>query len=136
MFLDVKNPNPKSFYNFEVILMTKIQYGPHLFCLKKNMCDNVKESHRCDLCMIPLTEAEIVLMDDIVSGVDKIHPDEKLSLFYTAGYIASKHKEVCGNDDGSFDDVKDLLSTLDRGKLYYPTAHFFDPRTLGICIFF
>ena len=99
-------------------------------------CDNVKEIHRYDLCIIPLTEAEIVLKDDIVSGVDKILPDEKLSLFYIAGYIASKHKEVCGNDDGSFDDVKSPLSTLDRGKLSYPTTHFFLPCTLGICIFF
>ena len=88
-------------------------------------CDNVKEIHRYDLCIIPLTEAEIVLKDDIVSGVDKILPDEKLSLFYIAGYIAYKHKEVCGNDDGSFDDVKSPLSTLDRGKLSYPTTHFF-----------
>ena len=98
--------------------------------------DNVKENHQCDLCEEVLSDREILLLDDLVESVEKIHPDEKLSLFYIAGYVASKHEEVCGSDEeGTFEEVKEFLDILDRGKLSYPTVPFFDFVLLAYVFF-
>ena len=96
--------------------------------------DNVKESHQCELCDQILSDREILLLDNLVECVEKIHPDEKLSLFYIAGYVASKHEEVCGSDE-VFEEVKEFLDILDRGNLSYPTVPFYDFVLLAYVFF-
>ena len=77
--------------------------------------------HKCDLCNKPLTDSELLLIDDLYEAGDQVSRDEKLSLFYIAGYVAFKHQELRGTECfGEMKEVEPFIESLNRGGLHYP----------------
>ena len=99
--------------------------------------DYAKAQHQCDLCRKDLTDNELLLMDDISELASTVSCDERMSLFYIGGYIASKHKHLQLSEDAPLDLSRQTLFTtsLDRGGLSYPCQELFQ-LLLHIFIFF
>ena len=91
------------------------------------------DHHHCSICKIPLSEAELLIDDGL--DLESVTHDEKLSLFYVAGYVASKCSEFQGSEDDFDTDVTVYLQTLDRGKLTYPSSIFFNFTLLAFLFF-
>ncbi|GFO22450.1 group XV phospholipase a2 [Plakobranchus ocellatus] len=91
-------------------------------------CDDIKKapvSHDCEYCKAPLSDEEVYLIDEIPNMMESISKDEKLSLFYIAGYVASKSEEMCGEANDWHVEIKSFLETLNRGGLKYPKKALF-----------
>jgi hypothetical protein len=89
--------------------------------------DYSKSEHKCELCDKGLTDSELLLMDDIPSLISTVKPDDKMSLFYIGGYIASKHSQLqlSGESPADMADLAVFTQTLDRGGLRYPCQELF-----------
>ena len=90
-------------------------------------------THSCNLCDIDLTDLELLILDDLRD--ESISSDEKMSLFYISGYVASKHPNLAGAEDDFPEEAKRFLSEIDRGGLTYPSVELFDFACLA-CLFF
>ena len=89
--------------------------------------DLVDSVHSCHLCEKPLTDGEIILLDDMASNnVQTVDHDTLLSLFYIGGYLAFKHDYLRGESSDFSDEVSSYLANLDRGSLQYPTPGLFN----------
>ena len=93
------------------------------------------DSHSCEHCKkITLSGLEIIAMDDIPDEVGSLSADERVSIFYIAGYITLKE----GLKEGSplFPSSVDSAYTkvLDRGGLKYPTKDLCD--FVSLCYLF
>ena len=68
--------------------------------------------------------------------VSEVPVDDKLNIFYIAGFVASKNKQLSGSpSDEDFKDVSDLLEKMDRGKLTYPSRALYDLALLSYLFF-
>ena len=82
--------------------------------------DYSNSHHACDLCEMGLTDAEIIILDNIPSAASSLSVDERMALFYIGGYIASKHKELQGDPTSVPQEIRNFINELDRGGLSYP----------------
>ena len=61
-------------------------------------CESINYSdatgHSCDKCKKDLTVHELLLLDDIVDHAENINDDIRQSLFFVAGYIAFRIKNL------------------------------------------
>ena len=88
---------------------------------------SVDTSHTCDLCTKLFTDEELLLLDELVDVANCVSKEVKASVFYIAGFIASKHNELSGDKfhfDGN-DCVTGLVDHMDRGDLSYPSKEFY-----------
>ena len=96
-------------------------------CEQDDLSD-VSDSHLCDLCKEPgVTEQEFELLSDLTDHLEGISNDDDMNLFYAAGYIAFKHKNLRGryNEYEDLDESSAFLTEMDRGKLSYPSEELF-----------
>ncbi|GFS25316.1 hypothetical protein ElyMa_001684500 [Elysia marginata] len=86
-----------------------------------------KNCHQCELCDKPLTDSELLLLDDMLETGYTITVDEKQALFYISGYIASKHPELASSPASSqlSKEVQAFLAEMNRGGLTYPSDNLF-----------
>ena len=64
--------------------------------------DNIVDCHQCELCEAPINinEAELLLVLDEMTSTDMnthISLDERMAIFYIAGYVSCKHKQLSGS---------------------------------------
>lgn len=64
--------------------------------------DNVdsRDIHKCDLCNKNLLDTDLLLLDSLAEGemMSDVTTDEEMAIYFMAGYVASKHKELsCSN---------------------------------------
>lgn len=79
-------------------------------------------AHVCHLCQKPLTDAELLLLDELTDLIQTIPCDEKMSLFYIGGYICQKHDNPdLQGESSSFPDLNVYTNTLDKGGLKFPS---------------
>lgn len=79
--------------------------------------DYSKSNHVCDLCNKELTDAEINLVDNLTQDVNSVSLDEKMSLLYIGGYVASKHPSLAGEASELDSGVANFIDTINRGGL-------------------
>ena len=84
--------------------------------------------------MTGVTEQEFELLSDLTDHLERISNDDDMNLFYAAGYIAFKHKNLRGrySDYEALDESSAFLTEMDRGKLSYPSEELFFFKT---CVF-
>ena len=95
-------------------------------------------AHSCELCVKDLVEEEVLLLDEMPQYLAEVSADDKLNVFYIAGYVASKNKQLAGShSDENYEDgfPSDFLETLDRGKLTYPSRPLYDLSLLAFVFF-
>ena len=102
-------------------------------------CESIPDghaSHQCDLCDNDLCEEEILILDDLPSDIEKLSQDERLNLFYIAGYAAFRNPEFRGNpSDDDFGADSAFLDETNRGGLSYPSKALFEIVMLGYIFF-
>ena len=93
---------------------------------------NYRETvHICDLCDKQLTDAELILLDDLPDKTCELTVDDKMSLFYIGGYVARKQtdqtEEHClsGQPEDLSPDIQAFTASLNRGGLISPSTNFF-----------
>ena len=92
--------------------------------------------HACDLCKLDLQETECLLLDDMPDHIEHISVDDKINVFYIAGYVASKNSSLSGHpSDEEFEDVRAFLEKIDRGGLTYPSRALFELALLAFVFF-
>ncbi|GFO39904.1 group XV phospholipase a2 [Plakobranchus ocellatus] len=96
--------------------------------------DYKQSLHSCSLCHKKLTEAELILLDDLSQEAFNTSPDEKLSLYYIAGYISSKHREMASNEPANIPESM-YVQTLNRGGLQFPCTDLFNLSLLAYVFF-
>ena len=74
-----------------------------------------QSSHRCNQCVnITLTDAELLLMDDLPSKLGNVAPDVKISLFHKGGYIAYKENGLAEDSNELPEEIRKYTDTLSR----------------------
>ena len=103
--------------------------------------DDINDSHQCSLCDIPLTDAEIILLDDMTDTniFQKIDLDEKMAMIYLGGYIAFKEPESAADLQGDISElpteVTDYFQSLNPGKLSCPSLELCEVLLIAFCFF-
>ena len=107
--------------------------------------EGVNDSHHCSLCDIPLTDAEILLLDDLADNpqllLQRVTLDDKMALVYIGGYVAFKEIKYAaavslqGEVDHLPKDVTAYFRSLDRGNLCCPSLELLDFLILAHCFF-
>ncbi|GFO13683.1 transposable element p transposase [Plakobranchus ocellatus] len=85
--------------------------------------DNIVDCHQCSLCDAPVNDAELLMLDDMTNSDinNKISLDEKMAVFYIAGYIAFKHKHLSGNVSDPSPEIKAYFNAMNRKNLSQPS---------------
>ena len=84
--------------------------------------------HSCDLCQKPLTDGELILIDELPNQVQEITPEEKVSLLYIGGYICQKYKDAIhlqGNASLYPNEMVAYTENLNRGGVLFPSDKLF-----------
>ncbi|GFR98092.1 hypothetical protein ElyMa_002761800 [Elysia marginata] len=82
-------------------------------------------NHTCNHCEKPLTDEELLVLDDLPEHIGCISRDEKLSLFFHWGYIASKHEELKRDPIQECENFSKVTVILTRSGLCYPSNGLF-----------
>ena len=83
-----------------------------------------------------LSSCEQDLIMDMPAMLPSISPDDKMGLFYVAGFLAFKNPDLAGSRDYSADDVcRHFLDDMNRGKLSYPREELFQMVLYGFLFF-
>jgi len=98
--------------------------------------DTLVPGHNCPRCTAALSDGEMLLLDDLADSAN-VTSDEKLSIFYIAGYVASKHKELAAASGEHQSDTgnQDFFLSLNRGGLTLPSEAFFNLAYLAYAFF-
>ena len=103
--------------------------------------DELNDQHSCSLCDIPLTDAELILLDDMTESnlFQKISLDEKMAMIYLAGYIAFKESAYAADLQGDISelpkDVTEYFKSLNHGKLSCPSLELCEFLLIAFCFF-
>ena len=123
-------------------ITTKDVFATHTIDRAKSMLasfsndeiSSIPSSHQCALCSKKLTEEEMLLLDEMPS-MTHTH-DDKLALFYVAGYIASKDQRLSASKDSLVDGDSEFIDELNRGGLSYPSTELYKLTSLAALFFF
>lgn len=97
-----------------------------MIAAEQDFIDYSQAGHSCHLCEKPLTDAELLLLDDIPSK--EVSSEEKISLLYIGGYICQKHKDsphLQGDASLYPREVVTYTENLDQGGLLFPSEKLF-----------
>ena len=100
---------------------------------------NLTDVHECNLCKIPLTDSEVLLLDEITEDprlMECVSPDEKMAMVYIGGYIAYKERSLASlQEDVSClpENLTAYFNSLNRGKLVCPKEQFIEFLLLAYC---
>ena len=101
--------------------------------------DPTTATHQCELCDKALTDADLLMLDDIAACDDIAQnissTDEKMAMLYAAGYVAHKHPNLSGDGSDISEDLKVFFSELNRGGLDCPSLPFLKLFFIAYCFF-
>ena len=92
--------------------------------------DHTNEKDEC--CDAPLTEKELEFLDFIPIGL--LSEEEKATLYYISGYVASKHDIGIDAPEKHFKE-SEFTEKVSRGKLKHPTACLFE-LSMALFVFY
>jgi len=81
--------------------------------------------HACDVCDKPLTNEELINLDDLPVTTCSLSHDERMALFFIGGYVASKHTDFKGDPSCVPDQVRLFTETVSHGGLSFPSHELF-----------
>ena len=75
--------------------------------------DYSMSKHQCELCDKPLADNELELIDNVGEKANEVTSDDKMSIFYIAGYVAARHPTLALEDELIKDVPDELKFNLD-----------------------
>ncbi|GFN85503.1 group XV phospholipase a2 [Plakobranchus ocellatus] len=98
--------------------------------------DYKESQHTCERCQVEPTVAVLQLIDDLNELTPSVAADEKLSIYYIAGYVTSKHEELRGRELEIVPPALTLfLDKVNRGELQHPSIPFYNILLLSYVFF-